>query len=400
MASKTENIDDSDVSEESTGPQTYDCPKCGEPQTYYIDRGRGWARCPSCDTGIQKKEVPEEMLRKVDYSKFREEKKKEKEPDYLELEDEGVVFNRPREMWEILSDVLHDFKVNEKAISIVIKRCQRSPLQPQDVQRMLQDLKTGLQKKEINYVVDEYFYAVESERKKFEGSSVPGYMRVGAGGNEQRFDSPPDNYKKVGELRGDQRPWERNKGPQYTENMTRVEFEREWNRRENERAQKEEITGLKGFIENMNQKLSEMQTGIVQNNLNKSNEDNNGLMMQMMKMQQEHSEKMMLLLKDNQTSEKNHLGDMLEIYKDQASSKPAQISTEGYKDDGARLLADSINAATTAITQNKPVKTMAQVMAAAKGPESQPLEDNPVERKKKEELGILSDIPKELIDEE
>ena len=177
------------------GDKGYPCPSCKKPQPYFeYHRSKyGWVRCPGCGTYVRKKEVPDRFIKAVRKTSGKpmegfEGEGVEEAEEIDESEAGGVVpFRRPRPAHVILSQILDEFGVKQAAKRIMVTRCRRvGELHPTDVQRMLMDLDSGLNPKEAGYVADEYYYAVQNERRAAaEAAERPGTYMWGGGEKDQ-----------------------------------------------------------------------------------------------------------------------------------------------------------------------------------------------------------------------
>ena len=391
------------MSEENEEIEVFVCPKCEEPQEYLVWKGGGWSRCPNCDKAIFKNDIPENLRETIIRKEPKSPKKKPKpesepEPGDDEEEEESP-FNRAKPEWKILESVLRQFNVPEKARTLIISRCRRRTLDPNELQRMLQDLKTGLQKNEVQYVAEEYYYAVEGQREEFGGDKTAFSRSFRPSEDNERSGDyggfRPQRKSDYGEVPA----WERDKkSKEDNRGMTRDEFERMWQERVEKKENQEQIKTLQGTIQDMGNAILELKREVVDGS--SKNKENTNLEFYKMIMDTKESgfKEQFTLLSKIQDERDNHSKDMFEMYKSQAEQKPI-LNTQGYKDDSMRLLADAINASTTTFAANKPLQQFAKISAASqKADETPPIEDNPIKRKEK--TGILSDIPDDMIEEE
>jgi len=146
--------------EEKKEEEYHICPYCETPQEFFIYRSekRGWAMCPDCGKYIRRRDIPERFIKVVE----REPPKEEEEEEW---EEGRLPFRRPRSPWLILKNVLEEIGgIKPKAQKLIIARCKRmGELNPNDLQRILMDLDTGLKKTEAAYIAEEYYYAASNE---------------------------------------------------------------------------------------------------------------------------------------------------------------------------------------------------------------------------------------------
>jgi len=375
----------------------YPCPKCGEPQPYFVKRGMGWARCPECDTGFRVSDIPEEakhLIKKVQYKK---QTKKQEDTITItnsfddENDDDEIPFDRPIPPWKILLDVLTTFKVKESAKNLIVGRAKRKPLSPPEVQKMLMDLKSGLQKGEISYVVEEYYVALQAEDEKrkqksninynynvdfYEDSYTPGIQQ----NSTQSRREPQINRM----------PWEiQRKVKNDKDTLTVQDFLKILNEREQKRRQEEEKHKLMEVIRGQQSEISELKH-LIMNPPNQRNESQEMLKLLLSQQEASYKQSLQMMEKMQQLERKNN-ENLIKMLKEQASKQPVPVKTGEYNEDGARLIAESVQSATQVIQQNKPLQSTLKAIAnVAQTPKS--IEDNPVKRKIGGDVGILSEL--------
>lgn len=397
------NITDLTESETNIGGDTFTCPKCGEPQSLFIDRGHGWVRCPSCDTGVQKRQIPEEyhhLIKKVDYKK-KEEKEVEEEtivkpqkvttatPQPSEREE---LFDRPKEDWEILGQVLGEFNVPDTVRNYISKRAKRSgSMDPNELARALSDLKSKLTQKEITYVTEEYYEAIMAEReRRREDNTYRPYPSFGS--TESGSQSFPWRKGSQGQIENHSNlpSWERDRREK-SDALTPADFERMWNERVDKVESKKTISELKDTINNMGNVVMQLENQI--KNPPKT-DDSDRFYKIIMEKDEKSNLQLLTLMKEMQDSRDSHNKQLIELYKTQAS----RTSTEGYKQDNVRLVADAINAATGVVRENKPLHTAVKTLAKAQQP-NQPTEPVEAVAEAEGDVGILSLVNPKYIKE-
>jgi len=91
----------------------------------------------------------------------------EKKPP-AETKKEESLFEKPKSPDQILREVLEEHQVNPRFIEYAVNRAKRlGGLHPIELQKMLTDLKSGIETKaEAQYIVDDYYYALQQEQEK------------------------------------------------------------------------------------------------------------------------------------------------------------------------------------------------------------------------------------------
>jgi len=387
---------------------TYPCPNCGEPQKYFIHRGMGWVRCPSCDTGIKKKEIPEEYHHLIKRTKYIP-KDKKKEPEVLTLpgeedeedeDDEHVPFYRPKPAYKLLSSILKQFGVKDKARVILVTRCKRAGIKPQELIRLLGELDSGLRKGEANFVAEEYYYALKKEEER----------KVEARGPYYDFDDDVDDSEysygvsprtPVRRVREKVMPWEREK--RQDDSLSKEDVLNIITEALERKEKKDRLDNLQEAIMNIGNAVREMQMRIESGELGKatkSEEDKiDSLYRLILKQEQSKNTEIREMLVKMQELANKYNQQVIEIYKQKAETRPLMVDTSGYKNDSIRFLADTIQSSANLLAQNKPLEKVTQAAAMRATPPQQPLVENPVKIEEKKS-GILSYTDPNFIDEE
>ena len=401
-----ENIDDFTKSETNIGGDTFTCPKCGKPQVSFVDRGHGWIRCPECDVGIQKRDIPEEY-----HHLFI---KAEKKPEIPKKTDDKVpsvkqkvvqttqsqtrttkpqserddLFERPKEDWQILSQVLSEFKVPDTVSNYIVKRAKRSgSMDPNELSRALTDLKSKLTQKEITYVSEEYYEAVMAERERRKEDSsyrpYPSFSSTESGGQNFRWQKGSQGQQQ------DSRnlpPWEKDRRTRDNA-LTQADFERLWNERVEKVESKKKIDELQTTINNMGNAMMQMETQL--KNPPKV-DDSDKFYKMFIEQERKSNERLMDIMKQGQNQRDGHNKELIDLYKNQAT----RSSTEGYKEDSLRLVADSINTAASVMQTNKPLQTAIKSVAQGQSVPVAPAPGEEIELIEGAEVGILSEVRK------
>lgn len=413
----TTKVDDEPL-EFSGDELEYPCPKCGELQSYFIKRGGSWARCPSCDGAYYQNLIPKHLLAIGEPSKGEAIKKKvearKKVDEYLEeviQEEEEVkkpvpirvdkprpisrpvsepLFERAKEDWQILDEVLEDFGVMERARKHLTKKCKRAGgMHPQDLQRLLAEFKSGLQKKEHIVVAEEYFEALEAEREKRRSDTQSRSFPYRSSDHDGTTTAFPWRRGETSQSSADSRSpsWDRDRRGG-SDVLTPAEFDRMWNERIEKRDQRDREKQMQDTIKDMIQTIGDLQQQIA--NPSKSEDESMKIYQLMMNQEKQANERQMQLIKDMGKDRDSHHKEMIDVYKTMAEQKAsASIDPSGYKDDGTRLLADATKSLTSVIEKNQPVKTIAKLATQPNPPSRDEID---VERKDEDDVGILSKL--------
>lgn len=100
-------------------------------------------------------------------------------PEALKFKEEmeEVPFRRPRPPHVLIESILTQFGVKERAKDFIIKRCKRAgEMRPSELERSLIDLDSGVNRKKIRYITEEYYLALRAEEdvaRQAEGRSWP-----------------------------------------------------------------------------------------------------------------------------------------------------------------------------------------------------------------------------------
>ena len=178
MSEEVDNEVDEKV-ERIEPPRTFICPVCGEPQKEFIYRSskRGWAECLACGRFTRTKSIPEEFIKKVpDNWNLPVSMGDETELDEEYDERDRIPFRRLALPHVLVDRVLRKYGVKDRSRDIIVDRCKTAGgMHPSELEKALRSLDTGLSKAaEINYVVEDYFIALQAEEKRAQEFSEGG----------------------------------------------------------------------------------------------------------------------------------------------------------------------------------------------------------------------------------
>lgn len=145
----------------------------------------------------------------------RERKKPGPAEEAFREEGEGVPFRRARPAHVLIESILNQFGVKDRARSLIVSRAERAGgMHPSELERSLMDLDTGLKKREVSYITEEYYLAIQQEEdmsRDRESRSYP--MRRG---EPERGAGYPTRYGGRDQPTGagydgdfERRPWDR-----------------------------------------------------------------------------------------------------------------------------------------------------------------------------------------------
>ena len=370
--------------------ESFECPKCRKPQKYFVKRGGNWVRCPGCDKGILKKNVPSVLVREdPEFISKRDTGKKashqsSKHEEYEVSPDSPFAVDK--EPWQLLDEVLKQFKVKDIGRMTAVTRCKRQALHPRELASTLSGLDLGIKKSVITFIVDEYYYALEGEKnRRSDSGDTRHYFSFDERDDERYVGGSGSSREREG--REHSVAWDRkstrSNAPLTAADVDRM-FEERITKRDKELAKEKELDELKGMVGEM--------AGVIKDLKRDADSPRRGdddRFFEMMKMQ--HEERIEQLqsaatdresfLRELQKERDGHNKMMIDYYKTSAT----RSNVDGYKDDSVRLLASTVDKVGGIIEKKEPMKFL-----AASQRQPQPLEENPVTRKDKKDVGILS----------
>jgi uncharacterized Zn finger protein (UPF0148 family) len=372
---------------------TFECPRCGKPQTYFVKRGAGWTRCPGCDKGVKVKNVPSNLIREdPEFVSKRDTSKRAAHKSSTHEVGDDSPFDIDKEPYQLLDEVLRQFKVKDIARVTAVRRCKRHPLHPRELAETLENLDLGVKKSVIKFVVDEYFYALEGEKDR-QSDDTKYYGSSERGPSESRYYGSSERGSGGS---GERSAWDRQPSGAVTARDLERFFDDKIAKRDEEQAKTKELDEMKGMIGEMAGVVKDLQ-----HTVKNPPRDDDRFFKMMEQQQEERIEQLKASSSDRETfireiakERAGHNKAILDFYKDKASES-SRPSVDGYKDDGIRLLASTVDRVGTIIEKKEPVKIL-----AASQRQTQPIDQNPVTRKKDGSVGILSELGDELIDDD
>ena len=418
-------------------PTGYPCPKCGEMVEYFVDRYFGRVACPKCGEVLSRKELsPDILVKRIKKAKRVEEARGERRR--RRREEEKGLFKRAKTASEVLEDVLADHSLKSDFIDYATKRSERlGGIHPNELWNMLSDMSSGVKSKShIKYIVDDYYYALQQEQEKARqmGARVSYPLRFGreaetVGPYPERFGYeepygpmyPPSPYrtrKGYTPPRGYRQAFGWQPPP-----LSKDDIEEIFERRFEEKAKRDELTKLsekvadmpeqtRKMVEDTIEKLKPKEPATPPNVITAEQLEKN--MENMMKtwsetLKERDTNAYIKYLESHSKDLKDIQEKTLEAYKEdrkewaeerkkilekiEEGKKYVPPSTEGYRRDETRLLADGVQI----LGQKSPLKELGGIFIQFM---KKPGEETPPEREKVPgKTSILDLVPKEYIEE-
>lgn len=367
--------------------------------------------------------------------KIKKKPKKLPEEKPEEKHKEESLFEKPKSPDQILNEVLEEHQVNPRFIEYAVSRAKRlGGLHPMELQKMLTDLKSGIETKaEAQYIVDDYYFALQKEQEKanklgyrisyplsfrrgeeqspFYGMGMGGYQspyqtgyqtprtgyttpQTGYSPYQQPYYQPQLSIDQIAKLIDDkvskivEKQKEEERIQKMQENFEkqikemREEFKEQINTLISVNQQPSQPVINKEDLENMQKQFQQMLE-------KKALEDKVKLQEEKAKLQEQ-----LFQAKLNQDAEK------IEILKnslDELSKKieeartPIQLSSEGYTRDEYRIIADAMNL----VGQKSPIRELGKIVINLQPREQ--TSEKPLEKVEGED--IMNLVPKELMEE-
>jgi len=410
---------------------TITCPRCNRELTYLIQMiGMPTLKCPECGSFIKREAVPEGMEVRVVERPAKPEAKPKPKPKPKTTRE---LFEEPKSPHEVLREVLTEHGLNEAFIEYAVKRSERlGGIHPADLQGMLRDMKSGVSKaSQIKYIVEDYYYALqrESERAKKLGRAFsyplfpkgeerrppaygypPGYPEYGYYPPEYYY--PPEGYGRYPPMRPYYYP-----PPKREEGLTKEDVKKVVEEAVKAKKSEEEVKDLRERLIKLESGLNERIKQAVEPTLKEIKEKLETLPAQIqpttppdvvtkkdleeaiekkykseyVKVLEEHSKRLEKQLEEERKFFRSEI-DKLREKIEEAGKPTTPISTEGYRRDEVRLLADAMNI----LGQKEPMKWIYKGMTIMVKPT---LEEKPAEEMPKGEgADVLSLLPKEMVE--
>ena len=298
--------------------------------------------------------------------KERERKKPGPAEEAFREEGEGVPFRRARPAHVLIESILNQFGVKDRARSLIVSRAERAGgMHPSELERALMDLDTGLKKREVSYITEEYYLAIQQEEdmsRDRESRSYPmrkGEPRRGAGyptsygGRDQ-----PTGAGYDGDL--ERRPWDRSQRypdermldeRRLTDILQRER--RNWEEQARKEREQETLGQLREDIGVMATELRNLKDNppVVQP---QGESDYEKMLKHTIERQDENMKGLVDRSDKDRTETKTDLKEQREYYeglidkqdarfKEDLDKRGTPYDTSGYKDDSVRLVAEGFH---------------------------------------------------------
>jgi len=212
------------------------CPKCSQTVEYFYEKTYGWVECPQCSKSIRitdfkqlgiPSDVPLKQLEPepepVKPKSDRKMSRRKKPPSYDDYEDddddlydddeeeeykndskESMFATDKKEHWQILEQVLRDYRCKEKFVRLMVKKAQRlssrGPIHPTELYKALDSLDSGIKnKKAVKIVVEDYQEALDAYYDNQEGDdnyTFKDQRYTQEQGGRRRYSFEPDQQKR------------------------------------------------------------------------------------------------------------------------------------------------------------------------------------------------------------
>lgn len=149
---------------ETSTPKVFSCPKCSEEvEKFTLYRPSNMLKCPKCKKILRRGSVPNEFIIEVESGK----PGRPRGEGESRREERGL-FRKERTPAEIVEEVLREHGTKDSFIDYVVRKTERrGGLYPEQLRDMLRSLDSGIkQKSEMEYVVGDYYEAVQAEHDR------------------------------------------------------------------------------------------------------------------------------------------------------------------------------------------------------------------------------------------
>ena len=299
------------------------------------------------------------------------------EQAFLEEEEGGnIPFRRPVPHHVLVERTLRKFGVKDRTKDIIVDRCKTAgSMHPSEFEGALLKLDTGLKRSETNFMVEDYYLALQAEHEKerefSDGRSWPmqrGESRRGEGfstgyGGRGSQPSGGRDYDLGG------RPWDRQRGrygeePLTTRHLTDI-LERErrsWEEQARKEREQETLGQLREDIGVMATELRNIKENPPVQPTPQGPSDYERTLEHTIDRQDKRQEELMTLVKEERSETKVDMKELRDTYGGRveklqedlkASERRANSrrTTEGYKSDEMRFAADGFNSLVEAVRE-------------------------------------------------
>ncbi len=283
-------------------------------------------------------------------------------------EREGVPFRRSRPANVLIESILNQFGVKERARDLIVSRAKRAGgMHPTELERALMDLDTGLKKREVTYITEEYYLALQQEEdvtRDLESRSYP--LRRG---DQRRSGTYPTRYSERSYTAGGyerdhdygRRPWDRQRGGYGEEQLTMRSITDMFERRERDFEARMRRSTLEDKMGSIGEDISVLATELrnlkenppVQSAPTGPGEYEKSLE-HTIERQDKRQEELMTLIKEERSEAKEDMKEIRDIYdkrfddqktrfKEDLDKRSTPHDTSDYKDDSVRLAAEGLH---------------------------------------------------------
>ncbi|HUW46773.1 MAG TPA: hypothetical protein VMW50_13370 [Dehalococcoidia bacterium] len=331
-------------------------------------------------------------------SELKERERKKPGPAEQEFREarEGVPFRRARPAHVLIETILNQFGVKDRARDLIISRAERAGgMHPSELERSLMDLDTGLKKREVSYITEEYYLAMQQEEDTsldLESRSYP--MRRGESGRGAGYPTRYGgrDYPSTGYDEGfERRPWDRSYDPGKEGGLTRGDLMDILERRERDLEDRMRRSTLEDKMGSIGEDISVLATELRNLKENpptvtepKGPSDYERTLQHTIDRQDKRQEELMTLIKEERSEAKEDMKEIRETYEDRLEKQKEEFrdeldkrgtpyDTTGYKEDSIRLAAEGLHeVADVARARGSPFKIIIEGLPTLMGVEGSP----------------------------
>ena len=312
---------------------------------------------------------------------------------------EGVPFRRPRPAHVLIESILNQFGVKERARELIVSRAKRAGgMHPSELERALMDLDTGLVKREVSYITEEYYLATQQEEdvsRDLESRSYP--VRRGEQGRSSSYptrygerDQPSTDYSR--DRDSGRRPWDRSREGYGEERpLTTRDIMDIMEKRERDFEDRMRRSTLEDKMSSIGEDISVLATelkNIKDNPPMQSQPQGEGDFVKALQhtidRQDRRQDELMDIVRTERGEAKDDAKDLREIYeerlekqekkfRDELDKKGVPRDTTGYRDDSVRLAAEGLHEMADVMrSRGSPFKIMIEGLPVLMGDEGRP----------------------------
>lgn len=332
-------------------------------------------------------------------SEVRERERKKPGPaeEAFREEGEGVPFRRARPAHVLIESILNQFGVKDRARGLIVSRAERAGgMHPSELERALMDLDTGLKKREVSYITEEYYLAIQQEEDMSHDRESRSYpMRRGEPGRGAGY---PTRYGGRDQPTGagydgglERRPWDRSYDSGREGPLTRRGIMDILERRERDLEDRMRRSTLEDKMGSISEDISVLATEL--RNLKdrpptqpvpQGPSDYEKSLEHTIDRQDKRQEELMTLVKEERSEAKDDMKEIREIYesrlekqkdelRDEIDKRGTPHDTSGYRDDSVRLAAEGLHEiADVARARGSPFRIIVEGLPRLMGDEGRP----------------------------